>query len=360
MTRTAIRLEVLPAAYGDCLLIECPVGKRTWRMLVDTGPDDTYPALRARLAAITPGTDGCRHIDLFVVTHIDHDHIGSAGRLLADRSLKLNFGDVWFNAPGERRVRGVKEGQALAEMLGAPGVALPWNRAFGGGHAVTVEGEFLEVATGRGAPRLTLLSPTPERLTRLFKVWERELAKLDKMPERKAPKPLPRAAFDPDLAALANRTTAKDRAVANGSSIALLLEHRGASVLLAADAFAPVLASALRAMAQHRGTTLPLQLDAFKLSHHGSQANITTELFEYVQARHHVVSTNGAIFGHPDDTAIARTILLGGSNQTLWFNHGNERNRRWGTGSLQAKHGYSTRYPAENEAGVTLALKTTA
>ena len=37
----AITLEVLPAAYGDCLLIQCPVGKRTWRMLVDTGPDDS-------------------------------------------------------------------------------------------------------------------------------------------------------------------------------------------------------------------------------------------------------------------------------------------------------------------------------
>ena len=153
MTRTAIRLEVLPAAYGDCLLIECPVGKRTWRMLVDTGPDDTYPVLRTRLAAIAPNADGRRHVDLFVVSHIDHDHIGGAGRLLADQSLKLNFGDVWFNAPGERRVRGVKEGQALAEMLGAPGVVLPWNRAFGGGHAVTPDGQFLEVATGRGAPR---------------------------------------------------------------------------------------------------------------------------------------------------------------------------------------------------------------
>lgn len=357
MTRTAIHLEVLPAAYGDCLLIECPVGKRTWRMLVDTGPDDTYPVLRTRLAAIAPNADGHRHIDLFVVTHIDHDHIGGAGRLLADRSLKLNFGDVWFNAPGERRVRGVKEGQALAETLGAPGIVLPWNRAFGGGHAVTPDGQFTEVATGRGAPRLTLLSPTPERLTRLFKVWERELTKLDKTPERKAPKPLPRAVFDPDLAALANKATANDRAVANGSSIALLLEHRGASVLLAADAFAPVLAPALKAMAQHRGTTLPLQLDAFKLSHHGSQGNITSELFACLQARHHVVSTNGTIFGHPDDTAIARTILLGGSNQTLWFNHGNERNRRWGALSLQAQYEYSTRYPGEHEAGVTLALK---
>ena len=252
MPRTAIRLEVLPAAHGDCLLIECPVGKRTWRMLVDTGPDETYPALRTRLAAITPNAAGRRHVDLFVVTHIDHDHIGGAGRLLADRTLKLDFGDVWFNAPGQRRVRGVKEGQELAELLGAPDVALPWNRAFGGGHAVTPEEKFLEVGTGRGSPRLTLLSPTPERLTRLFKVWDRELAKMEKAQELKPPKPLPRAAFAPDLTALAEKKTAKDRSVANGSSIAMLLEHRGASVLLAADVFEPVLTTALRAVAQNK------------------------------------------------------------------------------------------------------------
>ena len=347
---------MLPAAYGDCLLIECPVGPQTWRLLVDTGPDDTYPVLRSRLAAIPPDASGRRHIDLFVVTHIDHDHIGGAARLLADPTLKLAFGDVWFNAPGQQRVRGVKEGQALAALLGAPGVALPWNLAFGGGHAVTPAEQFFEVSATQGRPRLTLLSPTPERLTRLFKVWERELAKLGRVADTQTPVALPREAFNPDLHALARMATARDRAVANGSSIALLLEHRGASVLLAADAFAPVLAAALTALARSRGVALPMQLDAFKLSHHGSQANISTELFACVQARHHVVSTNGALFGHPDDTAIARTILHGGSGSTLWFNHGNLRNRRWSAGPLQARYGYAARYPAELETGVTLAL----
>ena len=108
------------------------------------------------------------------------------------------------------------------------------------------------MGTGRGFPRLTLLSPTPERLTRLFKVWDRELAKMAKAEELKLPKPLPRAAFAPDLTALAEKKTAKDRSVANGSSIALLLEHRGASVLLAADAVEPVFTRALRAVAQNR------------------------------------------------------------------------------------------------------------
>lgn len=103
-----------------------------------------------------------------------------------------------------------------------------------------------------------------------------------------------------------------------------------------------------------------MRLDAIKLSHHGSQANITTELFEAVQAPHHIVSTNGAIFGHPDDTAIARTLLYGGDNKTLWFNCGNARNLRWGAGPLQARHGFSVRYPAAHETGVTLTFKAAA
>ena len=81
MSEHAITLEVLPAGYGDCLLVQCPVGKRTWRMLVDTGPDETFPALKARLAALPVDAKGQRHIDVFFVTHIDHDHIGGAGLL---------------------------------------------------------------------------------------------------------------------------------------------------------------------------------------------------------------------------------------------------------------------------------------
>ncbi|MGL6111494.1 MAG: hypothetical protein ACRC2B_15495, partial [Rubrivivax sp.] len=47
------------------------VGRRTWRLLVDTGPDEAYPALKARLAKLPADTHGNRHIDLFVATQID-------------------------------------------------------------------------------------------------------------------------------------------------------------------------------------------------------------------------------------------------------------------------------------------------
>ena len=359
MNAAAITLEVLSAGYGDCLLASCPMGQRTWRLLVDTGPDETFPQLKARLAQLPADAQGRRHIDLAIISHIDHDHIGGAGLLLNDRTLGLSFGDIWFNAPRKPPTRGVAEGESLARLLGAADRALPWNQAFGGKAVATAaEGEFIELPTAEGAPRITVLSPTPDRLADIFKVWDKELAKL-RNKESDAPvpaEPVSRGSGRFDVEALASKVTATDHAPPNGSSIAILLEHQGASVLLAADAFSTVLVPALKALALKRQAPGALRVDALKLSHHGSRANVTNDLLTAVQASHYIFSTNNAIFRHPDDEAVARVLVNGGARPTLWFNYGTERNRRWADEALQAEHGYQVRYPETERAGVIIAL----
>lgn len=356
----AITLDVLPAGFGDCLLIQCPVGKRVWRMLVDTGPHETYAALRDRLSALPVNAKGQRRIDILVITHIDHDHIGGVAQLLNNKALALDIGDIWFNAPPRPQARGVAEGQSLAELLGATTSPLPWNKAFAGQAAATpAPGAFLEVPAARGHPRLTLLSPTPDRLARLFKVWGKELARLHRQErdEPSPPVPASRAAASLGIEALAATTNPPDRSVANGSAIALLLEHRGASLLLAADAFPEVLGAALSSLARHRNRSGALSVDAFKLSHHGSRSNLTVDLLSTVQASHYVISTNNAIFNHPDDEALARVVLHGGTQPRLWFNYGTQRNRRWAEQRLQEEFGFSTVYPEADGGGVTLKLQ---
>ena len=68
------------------------MGRRTWRLPIDTGPDECLPTLVDRVKAISSKAQGTRRIDHAVISHIDQDHIGGAARLFADKTLNLEFG----------------------------------------------------------------------------------------------------------------------------------------------------------------------------------------------------------------------------------------------------------------------------
>ena len=218
------------------------------------------------------------------------------------------------------------------------------------------EGAFIEVPTAIGSPRLTLLSPTPKRLAILEPGWSTWLDRArgigDEGDEPPPPPPPPLT----DLRALAAAPSSVDPSKPNGSSIAVLVEHRGASCLLGADAFGSVLGGALIALAVHRGVSR-LPVDAVKLPHHGSRNNISNGLMQTVTARHWLVSSNGDRFGHPDDIALARVVTNADPGSTLWFNYRNARTARWDDPELRAEHGYDVRYPDATGAGIVLELE---
>jgi hypothetical protein len=354
---TAIRLEVLPARQGDCLLVECPRdGDRPWRMLVDGGPPDTWPLLEARLAPDP-------RVDVAVITHIDSDHIGGMIPYLQS-PLGRQAADVWFNGrthlPGLGTTRSVAQGESVVTALVGAAVqtgqetARPWNAAFGGGAIDTgPEAGFL-VHEVHGGPRITVLSPTTRRLTALSTLWAAALDDARRGPAddlgADAPPPLT------DLEPLADAATPKDGSVPNGASIALLVEHRGASLVLGADAYGSVLGAGLKGVAAARGLDT-LSVDAFKLPHHGSKGNVLKALVEAAPARHYVVSSNGDLFHHPDDQAVARVLLHAPRGATVWFNYDNERTRRWADPALRARYGYDVRYPTSPGAGLVLELE---
>jgi beta-lactamase superfamily II metal-dependent hydrolase len=356
MASPAVTLEALPAAYGDSLIVTCATPSGPWRLLVDTGTDECWPSLKEHLSRIPASASGQRHIDLAVISHIDHDHIGAAAALLSDTSLGLTFGDIWFNAPPRPASRGVAEGRSLATLLGGTRVQLPWNMAWQGKSVVTADKiPFLEVPSAASAPKITILSPTPSSLATLFAVWDKEIQRLDKS-EKPEVQPTAERGSPPTLEELAAKHTPTDHAPANGSSIAFLLEYQGLSLLLAADVHPTILVPALHALAAHRKLALPIQVDVFKLSHHGSRANVTTDVLEALQAQHYVVSTNGAVFGHPDDEAIARVILKGGSKRRIWFNYRNDHTSKWGAADLQSRYGYVSTFPENGGGSVEIAL----
>jgi beta-lactamase superfamily II metal-dependent hydrolase len=354
------RIDVLPAEFGDSLWIEYGAPAKPRRLLIDCGTQMVYQnALKPRIQALKPSD---RHFELFIVTHVDIDHIGGAIDFIAESAaLGVTFGDIWFNGyrqlQAASRLRGALQGEDLTALL--EDLKLPWNRQFEKS-AVMVDavGKLPRKALA-GGMRLTLLSPALKQLVDLLPEWAATCKSAGIVPgagRRPSMRPRSRAPVRagevPALTPLAEAKFTPDRAKPNGSSIAVMAEFDGKRVLLAADAFAPVLLSSIARLAGAE----PLKVDVFKLAHHGSRNNTNIDLVRAVRSKHWIISSNGKQFEHPDPEAIARLVKYGPQGQALQFNYHTEFNDMWDSKSLAGKYGFSARYPTSAEGGILVEL----
>jgi hypothetical protein len=308
-----LRIELLPAGYGDAILVA--YGDATTpqhHILIDAGQATTAKAVLERLAALRAGGGV---IDLFVVTHIDNDHIGGALKLLNDPDAAAMIKSIWFNGyvhlDTAAGLLGPIQGEKLTKQIVELG--LDWNPGWPhpvkpgvGGPVVVTRPTTRELPGGATA---LVLSPTPEKLVRLRVEWQEVVEAAGLRPERDATEEPPLVApglLGGTLADLAGQRTPSDTAAANGSSISFVFEYGGKRVLFGADAHPDVLTAGFAQLAEK-----PYRLDACKLPHHGSKGNVTVGLIEALDCPLWLVSSNGVRFRHPDDSALARVVLKG-------------------------------------------------
>ena len=358
-------IEMLPAEVGDCLWIEYGDPKEPRRILIDCGANIAADTVRSRLGRIVGSK--CPAFELFVLTHIDADHIGGVLRLFEDDSFDRQFGNIWFN--GWRQVRGflsVQQAEEYTDLLEDRRRNLPWNNAREERvpdpppAIVLPDDDPLPSFRLPGEMTLTLLSPGGRQLQRMGRQWLKVLQEL--RPERallgrKAPPPQVEDYDAFDLQALASKNAEADPSPANGSSIAVLAEFEGRSALLTGDAYANVLADSIARLQKQRGTAgQKLAVDAFKLSHHGSANATSRGLLEMVECRRYLVSTNGSQFYHPDREAIARVILYGG-HDPRFVSTTAANSTSYGAmrpcGSIE----YHMQFPEEEQAGLRIHLE---
>lgn len=331
-----LRLHVLQAGYGDCLVVEYGDDTDAQHLIVIDGgvAGETTPTLKTLLKGWPNAL-----IHLLVVSHVDDDHIVGAIRLLKDRNLRGRIEDIWFNGATRRQDLGLEglgfnKGDKLEEMLSEKSLGLPWNKAFGGADiAVDSNKPNRPVKLPFGAT-ITLLSPTVEALRDLRKAWASD--SLEPREANVEPEELQQfvpaglealgggSAAPIDIAAILQTTSDKDESVTNGSSIAFLFDFGGASVLLAADAHASVL---LETSANLDGGR-PRAVEILKLPHHGSARNVTVDLLKAFPASTYVVSADGKKNGHPDDLAIARIVDVAPGSE-VHFNYPGLAYKRW-------------------------------
>src|SRR4051794_4758890 len=94
-----VRIHLLPAREGDCILVEYGDKRSPSRILIDGGTRGTSPQIVRALA-------GCGPLELIVVTHVDSDHIGGLVALF-ERGEAPRAADIWFN--GYRHLSGLEE-----------------------------------------------------------------------------------------------------------------------------------------------------------------------------------------------------------------------------------------------------------
>lgn len=356
---TIFTVEMLPADFGDCIWLEYGDAADPSRVLIDCGPPTTFPRLKARVESL-PEKD--RRFELFVLTHIDNDHIGGTIPFFADAGLGVELGDVWFN--GWRHLPADKLNAKQAEIFSTlvRDRKLPWNAAADGGPLMvgprTGGADELPVFTLPGGLKLTLLSPTRDRLIKLRARWEKELKEHGLTPGSKVDyrKFLggTRTAST-DVEALAGSPFKSDVTPPNGSSIAFLAEFEGRAAVFAADAHVPVMVDSIKTLIARRGGD-KLHADLFKVSHHASQGNTSSELIQLMDCPRWLISTSGARFHHPDRETIGRLIRHGGERPEICFNYSSRDNSLWGRGDLQERWGYRASFPEDDVSGFKVSL----
>jgi beta-lactamase superfamily II metal-dependent hydrolase len=354
------RIEMLPAANGDALLVRYGDAANPSVILIDAGTPGAHDAVRDRLMELKDRAHPL-NIELLVITHIDDDHIGGVLALLEKEEVEVRFRDIWFNGYGHLGDEDIQEfgpvqGERLTTLL-TDGTR-PWNIASASRSLRVRDGESLPTVTLGGGMKVTLLSPDGGKLAKLRQRWEDVVTAEGLIPNAATDSGFDAAdnsdieRFGPiDLDTLAAEAFHEDTAPANGSSIAFLAEYDGRRVLFAADAHPGRLIQSIDTLV---GPGNKLALDVCKLSHHGSNHNTSPDLIDRLDCTRYLISTNGARFKHPHRPAMARIIKHGTQGKELIFNYRSDYTVIWDDEDLKAEGSYSTTYPPAGSAGIVI------
>jgi len=308
-----LRLRIVQAEYGDCLILEFGTLSKPRHILIDGGPETIYDRhLRGELQRIKSAGG---KLELAMLSHVDNDHVVGLLDLLSElRQQRANgtpetiaLDALWLNsfrqtigsgnniearvsalmtvAGGAARVmgatdlavKGISEGHQL--RLAATTLNIPINPGIAQG-LICVDDLPQPIAFGN--LRLQVVGPTKKNLQELREEW---LVWLQKHEEAVA-------SGDPLIAAMA------DRSIPNLSSIMIVARAHKKTILLTGDGRGDHLLQGLEqaGLLDAKGK---LHVSVLKVSHHGSDRNATKTFFQQITADQYVLSANG-LHGNPD------------------------------------------------------------
>lgn len=305
-----LKLHAVQAGHGDCLILEFGTETRPQFILIDGAPPEHYGDLEKAIKKIIGFG---KKVEKLVLSHIDRDHIGGLLELFSSLRLQreggkeelIQFKDLWINEFSSV-FGGDLETQMMQVMNSAPNAVNAMSEGslvFNGipeGHKLQADALVLEIPINDnieagyisiehisepislGNIKITVVGPTKENLEELREEWERWLERHKEAIE------------NGDIAA----ATMADDSIPNLSSIILLVEGDGKSMLLTGDCRGDHLLQGLEKRDLLDGDG-KFHVDIFKGQHHGSDRNTTKKFFKTVTADTYVYSADGKN-GNPD------------------------------------------------------------
>lgn len=323
---------------GDCIYLRYTSQNEVINIFIDAGYSDTYKTtFRKDVKKIVEEGE---KINLFVITHIDQDHISGVKPFLKEYGVKI-VQDFWFNHSEKFSINenaietevSVKQGMTLRNLL------------------QTNERELKEIIAGAeyyiSGISIKILSPTIEGLAELKNEWQEE--------ERKFEFEVSNSVNDyhKTIEELLHKKFNEDDDPVNGSSIAFLLEIDAFKAIFSADAHPSILYDSLIKLGYSKVN--PLKLDLFKVPHHGSKRNLSSELLEIIDCQNFVFSANGINRDNLPTKEILAQIVQYSKRGTdndeilnLYFNYDNERLRSIATIEERRKYKFECLYAQSN------------
>ena len=368
MSENKFDIEVYPALKGDCFLIQCKNDEGQTNILIDAGYASTSRVLEKRLKK--PDFKN-QHIDLMVITHFDADHIAGTIRFLNENNKSstkiIDINEIWHNSyshlfevPRKKLTSkqkeilsfvsekvydqksynddqegpiNAKQGSTLGSLILSGGYK--WNKT-SNENALAIENIKNPISVRN--VNLTLLSPNKDKLDSLKSLWYSEL-KERKVIKTKRHEDYFDDAFEYVLMLnkeqlenegliskeplktiqeyLSEEFEIKDT-IANGSSIAFVVEFNNKKALFLGDAQPDLIVKELKKVFTER----PILFDLVKVSHHGSKNNINDDLAELITSPKYLFSTNGKGHNHPDGYTISKILHFDKDrDKILYFNY---------------------------------------
>lgn len=354
MPQDYFTIEAIPARKGDSLIIYEGPSDNYKVAIIDGGPSRVYKnSLKPRIKDIRKdkglSDDDPLRVDFMMVSHLDDDHIKGIldlGKelknqtenhepvlLTVDNLWNNSFDDIIGNTQGT--LEGVRDGAGVTASVDTVNWSDPrldhdaeavlasigqgyklwgyanffkWrvNHPFGNDALIMQRGTDDDQKTPLSHDvTFTIIGPQEKEIEKLQKKYDKYLKD----------KGLGRNEREAVVAGLS-----QDSSVTNLSSLVLLLERNGKTILLTGDALGSKIIDGLE-VSGHLSVGGTMHVDVLKMQHHGSDRNVTPDFFKRVTADHYIFCGDGE-HGNPERQTFEWLMKARGDDEyTLHFTY---------------------------------------